>query len=165
MLLIVSSLSEKRQLGVMPVSNVHWRAETGVFNARLNAKYLKPKYHNSICFSGIYVGDIEVKRGPKKRDSYLNLSLCHLNLNSIAAHNLSKLKKLVEAYNPKHNFDIICLSETNLDSSIQHDYERLPLNRYNLARANNPDNNRGGAGIYFKQFLAIRRVKLNNLNE
>ena len=143
LLLIVSSLSEKRQLGVMPVSNVHWGAEIGVFNARLNAKYLKPKYHNSICFSGIYVGDIQLKRGPKKRDSYLNLH-CVIW---------------------KHNFDIICLSETNLDSSIQHDDERLPLNRYNLARANNPNNNRGGAGIYFKQFLAIRRVKLNNLNE
>ena len=101
----------------------------------------------------------------RKKEILILIFHCHLNLNSIAAHNFSKLKKLVEAYNLNHNFDIICLSETNLDSSIQHDDERLPLNRYNLARANNPNNNRGGVGIYFKQFLAIRRVKLNNLNE
>ena len=41
-----------------------------------------------------------------------------------------------------HNFDIICLSKTNLDSLIQHDDERLHLNEYKLARADNPNNNK-----------------------
>ena len=89
----------------------------------------------------ICAGDIELNPGPKKRDSCYNLSLCHWNLNSIADHNLSKLT-LLEAYNMKYNFDIICLSETYLDSSIQHDDERLHLSGYNLARADNPNNNK-----------------------
>ena len=35
----------------------------------------------------------------------------------------------------KHNFDIICVPETNLDSSIQNGDEKLHLNGYKLARA------------------------------
>ena len=66
----------------------------------------------------------------------------------------------------KHNLDIICLSETYLDSSIQHEDERIYLNGYKLARVDNHNNNtRGGVGIYFKKFLATRHVELNNLNE
>ena len=66
----------------------------------------------------------------------------------------------------KHNLDIICLSETYLDSSIQHEDERIYLNGYKLARADNHNNNkRGGVCIYFKEFLATRHVELNNLNE
>ena len=33
-------------------------------------------------------------------------SICHLNLNSIAAHNFIKISLLI-AYNPKHKYDII----------------------------------------------------------
>ena len=51
----------------------------------------------------------------------------------------------------KHNFDIICLSKTYLDFSWQYDDERLHLNGCNLARVENPNNNKvGGAGTYFK---------------
>ena len=110
----------------MPGSIIHWRSEIGVFNARLNAKHVKLKYDRSICFAGLcplfIMGyllllllicdcDIELNPGQKKRDSSYNLSVCHWNLNSIAAHDFSQLT-LLEAYNMKHNFDIICLSET-----------------------------------------------------
>ena len=57
-----------------------------------------------------------------------------------------------------HNFDIICLSETDLDSFIQHDDERLHLNGHLTTI-------RGGVGICFKEFLATRQVELNKLNE
>ena len=73
--------------------------------------------------------------------------MCHWNLNSIAAHNFSKLT-LLEAYNMKYNFDIIRLSETYIDFSIQHTTKLVY-----------------GVGIYFKEFLATRQVELNNLNE
>ena len=64
----------------------------------------------------------------------------------------------------KHNFDIICLSETFLDSSIQH--EMLHLNAYIITRIDNTNNyKKGEAGIYFKEFLAARQVELKNLNE
>ena len=113
----------------------------------------------------IYAGDIELNHGPKKRDSCYNLSLGHWNLNSIPACNFSKLT-LLEAYNMKQNFGIICFSETYLYSSIQHDDDILQLNGYKLATAYNLNNNkRSGVGIYFKEFLTTRQVELNNLNE
>ena len=66
----------------------------------------------------------------------------------------------------KHNFDIICLSETFLDSSIQHDHEMLHLNAYIITRIDNTNNyKKGEVGIYFKEFLAARQVELKNLNE
>ena len=61
---------------------------------------------------------------------------------------------------------LFCLSEAYLDSSVQHDDERLHLNGYKLARADNPNNNKiGGVGIYFKEFLVTCQMELNNLNE
>ena len=54
---------------------------------------------------------------------------------------------LLEAYNMKYSFDIICFSLTYLHSSIQHDIKRLHLNGCKLARAENPTNiKRGGVG-------------------
>ena len=41
----------------------------------------------------------------------------------------------------KHNFDIICLSETDLDSSIKHDDEKLHLNGYKVATTENSNPN------------------------
>ena len=76
--------------------------------------------------------------------------MCHWNLNSTAAHKFSKLT-LLEAYNMKQNFYIIFLSETYLDSSIQHGDEGFYLNGYKLAGADNSNKNRrGGAIINFK---------------
>ena len=58
-------------------------------------------------------GDIEINPGPTNGNS---LSVCHWNLNGIAAHKFIKIS-LLEAYNTIHDFDIICLSETFLDST------------------------------------------------
>ena len=52
-------------------------------------------------------GDIERNPDLKKRDSCNNLSFGHWNLNSTAIRNLLILT-LLETYNMKHNFDIIC---------------------------------------------------------
>ena len=85
---------------------------------------------------------------PKKRDSCYNLSMCHWNLDSFDVQNFSKLA-LLEVYNKKHSFDIICLSEANVNSAFQYDDERLHLNGLSFARDDNPTNNkRGGTGIY-----------------
>ena len=62
--------------------------------------------------------------------------------------------------------DIIFLSETYLDCSIQYDDKKLDLDGYKLARADNLNNDkRVGVGIYFKELLATRQAKLNFLNE
>ena len=66
-------------------------------------------------------GDVELNPGPKRKATQ-TLSICHWNLNSICAHNFAKLS-LLRAYVSVQKFDIICLSETYLDSSI--DYESL----------------------------------------
>ena len=65
--------------------------------------------------------------------------------------------KLLEAYSMKHNYDIVCLSDTYLEYSIQYDDEKLHLNRNKLAI--------GGVAIYFKDFLETRQLELNNSNE
>ena len=85
-LVIFSSHLQERQLGMMPVSIVRWRAKIGVFNARLIVKHLKLKYHRSICFSGschlyrmgclfsfllICAGDIELNLGPPKNKFFV----------------------------------------------------------------------------------------------
>ena len=78
--------------------------------------------------------DAELNPGPK-RASTSNISICHWNLNSISAHNYTKLF-LLKAYIAIHKFDIICLSETYLDSSTtSDDDDDLAISGYNLIRS------------------------------
>ena len=71
-------------------------------------------------------GDVELNPGPKNTKSYYYFSLCHWNINSLPAHDFSKLS-LIEAYNTHDKFDMICLSETYLDSFYADDDTRLNL--------------------------------------
>ena len=64
-------------------------------------------------------GDVELNPGPKNTKSSYYFSLYHWNLSSLPAHDFSKLS-LIEAHNTHHNFDMICLSETYLDSSADY---------------------------------------------
>ena len=70
-------------------------------------------------------GDIEEKPGPK-RNSNQSFSICHWNLNSITAHNYLKVS-LSRAYISLHNFDVVCISETYLDSITALDEENLHI--------------------------------------
>ena len=62
-------------------------------------------------------------------------------VNSIVAHNFSKMD-LLEAYNIQlqQKFDMFCLSEPSLDSSITTNDERLNMKGFELMRADNPSN-------------------------
>ena len=64
-------------------------------------------------------------------------------------------------------YNIKCLSETHLDSSVPHDDPRLNLSGYKLVGADNLSNIKGrvGVSIYFKETLAIRPVPTNSLKE
>ena len=62
-------------------------------------------------------GDFEVNPGPKKKAAVKHFPYCHWNVNSLAAHDYKKVS-LLEAYNAIHHYDLICVSETYLDSSI-----------------------------------------------
>ena len=159
---------------------MQWRAEIEIFKGKF-VKYpfgskdrvnvcprnLNTFYTNCCMFLLllIYAGDIELNPGPRKKNTSYNFSFCHWNLNSIAAHNFSKLS-LLKAYNVELKFDMICLSETFLDCSIPSNYERLNMKGHKLIRADNPSHSKkGGVGIYYKEFLAAGSVKVKNLNE
>ena len=81
---------------------------------------------------------LELNPGPKRKAAQ-TLSVCHWNLNSICAHNFTKLS-LLRAYVSVHKFDIICLSETYLDSSI--DDEIWEILGYYLIRSDHTSNSK-----------------------
>ena len=110
-----------------------------------------------LCFKYnllLLCGDVELNPGPKQNTAK-KFTICHWNLNSIAAHNFAKLV-LLKAYNSVHKFDIICLSETYLDSNILPDDSNLKIPGYNLVRSDHPSNKkRGGVCIYYKSYLPL----------
>ena len=68
-------------------------------------------------------GDIELNPGSKQKQDQ-SLSICHWNLNSIPAHNFQKLP-LLQGYILSNKVDILCLSETFLNSDIPRDDSNL----------------------------------------
>ena len=97
-------------------------------------------------------GDIEVNTGLKRSS---NIKFCHWFYQSI------------EAFITIRNFDIVCLSETFIDSTIPDDDVNIQINGYSLLGADHPNNiKHGGVCIYFKESLPlIRRNDLTNLKD
>ena len=118
----------------MRVSLVQWRAVIGVFNCQILVmsknceNYLVNKFISLIesllllyhylenayifLFTLLYLfvlfqchGDIELNPGPKNLKNKL-FSVCHWNLNSLTAHNYSKLTQL-KAYISMYKYDCI----------------------------------------------------------
>ena len=99
-------------------------------------------------------GDIEVNPGPK----YSSLTFCHWNLNGLTAHDNIKIS-LLQAYVTQYNCDIICLSETFLNSSIQNDDDRIKIDGYNLIRSDDPsDSKKGGVFIIKSIYLLLNKM-------
>ena len=69
-------------------------------------------------------GDIELNPGHENRNSCYNFSNCHWNLNSITAHNFAKVN-LLQVCNAIHDFDLLCLSESYLDSAVSSDDDKI----------------------------------------
>ena len=89
-------------------------------------------------------GDIELNPGLKP-SSFKYFSICHWNLNSITSHDFLKVK-LLTAYNVMHKFDIICISESYLNSDTSSNDDNLNIPGYNMSRADHPSGNwRGGS--------------------
>ena len=108
--------------------------------------------------------DVEINPGPKTI-SQQGFSICHWNLNSIFAYNFAKIF-LLAAYVAIHKFDIICISETCLDSSIPSNNDNLDINGYNLVSSDHPSNTKRGEGcIYYRSYLPLRVIDINYLNE
>ena len=109
-------------------------------------------------------GDIEENPGPKP-NSCECLSIFHWNLNKPSAHNFIKLFFL-RAYISINKIDIICLSETYLDSSISSENDNLELPGHNLVRADHPTNTkRNGVCIYYHNSLPLIVIDIQLLNE
>ena len=83
----------------------------------------------------------------------------------MTAHNFEKIN-LLEAYNTINKFDVICLSESYLDSSIASDNDNLNIKGYNLYRADHPNNvKRGGVCAYIRESLPVRCLSNTYLQE
>ena len=87
-------------------------------------------------------GNIELNPGPKQNQDQ-SLSICHWNLNSIPAHNFQNLA-LLQGYISSNKVDILCLSETFLNSDISCDENNLQLSEFDLIRADHPSNTKRG---------------------
>ena len=104
-------------------------------------------------------GDIDTNPGPKYPEQIAgqNFLICHWNLNSISAHNYTKIS-LLTAYVSVHNFDIICLSETYLT--------KLRNTWLLFVTADHPSNNkRGGVCIFYRTTLPLRVLHISYLSE
>ena len=100
-----------------------------------------------------------------KNNSWFNFSICHWNLNRLIAHNFEKVNRL-EAHNTVNNCDIICLSESFLDSSILTENNNLKINGYKMVRADHPNNvKRGGVCAYVRETLPFRNFSNSYLSE
>ena len=146
---------------------MQWRVEIGIFNATSKARYFKKNslrvaapFFVFFSFGFLYVcivlilfvcGDVELNHGSKNRNSCYNFSICYWNLNGIRAHNFAKVN-LLQACNAIHDFDMICLSESSLDSTLSSDNDNLYIRDYKLVRADHPVNiKKGGVYVYFKE--------------
>ena len=102
-------------------------------------------------------GDIEINPGTKKKQPKY-FSFCHWNVNSLLAHDKISL---LTAYNTIHQYDVICVSETFLDSSVSLDNRNLSIQGYSLIWADHPDDvKRGGVCLYFKENLTLKVITL-----
>ena len=108
-------------------------------------------------------GDIEQNPGPKSNSC--QSFFCHWNLNSISAHNFIKIS-LLKTYIVTHKLDVICLSETYLDSSISNDDKNLEMPGYDSYRADHPSNSKqGGVCIYYRNSLPLKILGIQYLHE
>ena len=84
---------------------------------------------------------------------------CHWNLNGLAAHNFSKVS-LLQAISVSKNYNLICLSETFLDLSIDSSDERITIEGYNLLRADHPSNKKGEESTFIIRsiFLSLKEM-------
>ena len=100
-------------------------------------------------------GDIESNPGPNERDN--SLSICHWNLNSVWVDEFAKIAQITAFFNV-HKFDIFCIGESFLDSSIETDDSRLKIDNYELLRSDHPSNSRqGGVCLYHRDHISVKK--------
>ena len=132
------------------ILSLHFRSAYQLCNFLLISAVLHCLYIKNFLL--LKVGDFESNPGPRKSSA---LKFCHWDLNCLAAHEFTELS-LLEGYINVNDIDIICLSETLLDSSIPIDDNRLSIPGYSMMRADHPINTkRGRVYLYYKEHLPI----------
>ena len=72
----------------------------------------------------------------------------------------------LQAFNLVHKFDILCILETHLDSSVSKDDNGSSIEGYSLIRADHPSNTkRGGVCIYYNDKISVRQMSNISLPE
>ena len=108
--------------------------------------------------------NIELNPGKKQKQDQ-SLLICHLNLNSIPAHNSQKLE-LFQGYISSNKVGILCLFETFLNLDIPCDDKNFQLRGFDLIKADHRSNTkRGGVCIYYRNFLPLKLINIHYLNE
>ena len=109
-------------------------------------------------------GDIKINPEPKP-SSCNTFSICHWNLNSTSTHKFIKLSVL-RVYISIHNFDILYLSESYIDSNIFSIDSNLIIPGYDLYRADHPSNvKRGWICFYYKNLLPLKLINIQYLQD
>ena len=73
---------------------------------------------------------------------------------------------LIEAFITAHNFDVICLPETFLDSKMPHNQENINIKGYSLLRGDYRNIKPNGVCMYLKESSPlIRQSGLSNTEE
>ena len=109
--------------------------------------------------------EIETNLGPRCNLNN-HLTICHWNLNSISAHDFTKLQLLQTACLAVNKFHIVCLSEIYFNSSISFDDDNLYISGYIVVRVDHPVNSkRGGKYIYYKNCLPLKVLYIRFLHE
>ena len=97
--------------------------------------------------------DISKNPGPEPHFQNNLINFMSWNLNSLAKDNFHRVS-LIEAHNSFFNYDLISVSETSLNDSVE-----LPeplLNEYSFLPCNNPTNTRcGGVGLFYRNSLPV----------
>ena len=96
----------------------------------------------------------DIKENPEPKYSFL--TFCNWTLNGLTAHDSTKIS-LLQVYITQHNYDIICLTETFLNSSILSDDNRITIDGYNLIRSHHPGNSKKGGGClgFYEMILTL----------
>ena len=101
----------------------------------------------------------------RKPTSDQKFSICQRNLNNVPAHKFLKIS-LLSQYNSLHKFDIVCLFEINLDSSIFPQHPNLEMQKYKLIWVDHPSNvKRGEVCVNYKNLLPLKPLNINYLQE
>ena len=125
---------------LMPVNVAQWCMKIDAQQNFLVQVTCLPKNQVTVIFTLLLLfmlEDVQLNPGPNKNNSSRKFSVCHWNLNSLATHNFEQVGAL-EAYNTINKFDIICVSESYLDSTFSTDSKDINIKGYKLVRANHP---------------------------